>query len=1373
AAHGGVLLYSNAGNWYQGFVPYNTATGQVTIQREWDTYNPILSATDPTIACNDAGQSLAAGSQLTATIQAGSKVTAYWNQVWPHAIGPMLTYMANCGGPCTGVNATTLKYFKIDEAGLLSGTVGSGSWADGQMIAQNSSWTSTIPASVPNGYYLLRFETIALHSQPAQFYPECAQIQVVGGGTLAPTAAELVSFPGAYSQTDPGIDIDVYSTTAQTQTTYIIPGPPLYAGASGSTGTGNPTTTSKSSTTSVQVTTSTPTTKPSTTTSSTTSSTTHPVTTTTSTGTVPEYGQCGGVGWTGSTTCASPYKCTVSKIPFFPFSRKRATPPIASRVRDSTVSEGQNASSSTSSGRQKAAKGSTSKKRPAPPRTFAGMRPSKLRKGNDASAQAGADEGGQSSAIDATSFASPTTSPTHLYPTPPPYLNHEESAHAIPAPKSLNFPAGPSFLLGFSASMVNASVSPAPHDTDRTVEGQRHSVDIATSMVNAPVTSNKTGENVSELRAALNPGGQPRSVLERASHTAAVASPQLVEGDSEGGDAVMDNDGDPEFADDPAGVAPNDDDAIMEPNDAEHQVNVEEVDAPPVKRSRGRPRKIKATGAVAVQKRVKVQKRLAGRPRKNPVESTLKKPVGRPRRDGRPAGSVPKVEMAQSAASPPGMPPLRVGQTTTKTPASGLPTVTIPGGPQLTAPSPGFTAYPFYNPYAYAAALTAQFPQPGSVPGQLPWLANVGASSVVATNAAAGPSGTNSRLGRTRAATTETSTNMRNTDTAQLSCRPSASEARSVSPGPPEVVLHPQATVDDGEGDHENNAVFVYRPTHTHPLDSPSVPAFEKPSAADLELGDSSQLARKVPPEIFAAYEAQIPFLHKRTESGMPELYELHQTFWVPQKSNFFLFMGSSTRTTVNPTSSNPSDGCAAAAPVARSSTTSIQVHNPAFFFWDPLPLVLGGIKCPERECGKFLRREGYIKGPRKVLIASGGMGGESCFWICGVRYKCTSCINAETEKPGVVYQSWDQRILDSLPLLLRSEFPATMTERRSHTANPSTLPERLCVQAPVASGPGLTALHPSQSRTASNTSSSSTPPSAVVSVISDHLAPDTIRQALASLKGWPSSSSAPQPLTSAATQSDTRPARNAVGHSDEEQRGQIRGVSYGTGRETLTTPIVPATTEAAIAAPVVKVTPAAEDAEKNGPVCEAIRLLELDLPPKRGRPLSSKTSKAAASSSALAGAMRSLAAANQSQTTAINQQMYKNTTSQQTPPVLGDNLTGMAPPTAVSLWHPQHQGMAAASIAPNVPSTSQYTVASVSPLPVASNTTQGTTGAHQIRSFLSNSSSAAAASRAINNNTGSQSSTAVQPPESQSQPQTDTELDDHSTRSAVPADHQ
>ncbi|KAG5350860.1 Esterase/lipase/thioesterase [Termitomyces sp. Mn162] len=185
------------------------------------------NATDSTIACNDDGSSGAL--QLTANVVAGSAITAYWNQIWPHDVGPMLTYLAQCpGSTCTGVNAATLEWFKIDEAGLIDGTVYSGTWGSGKMIAQNSSWTTTIPSTVPSGNYLIRFETIALHSLPAQFYPECAQINISGGGSLAPTASQLVKFPGGYSNSDPGLIIDVYSNAAQTETTYPIPGPPLY-----------------------------------------------------------------------------------------------------------------------------------------------------------------------------------------------------------------------------------------------------------------------------------------------------------------------------------------------------------------------------------------------------------------------------------------------------------------------------------------------------------------------------------------------------------------------------------------------------------------------------------------------------------------------------------------------------------------------------------------------------------------------------------------------------------------------------------------------------------------------------------------------------------------------------------------------------------------------------------------------------------------------------------------------------------------------------------------------------------------------------------------------------------------------------------------
>ncbi|KAF5324111.1 hypothetical protein D9619_011382 [Psilocybe cf. subviscida] len=295
AAHGGVLAYSNAGKWYQGINPYDTLTGQVSIQRPWSSYNPIQDATASTLACNDDGSALSGSAQLTATVQAGSAITAYWNQVWPHAFGPQLTYLAQCpGSSCNGVSSKSLKWFKIDQAGLLSGTVANGQWAAGKMINQNSSWTTTIPSSVPSGSYLIRFETIALHSLPAQMYPECAQITITGGGSRAPTSSELVTFPGGYSNSDPGLTIDLYGTAAQTMTSYPIPGPPLYGSGSGlSSSSGGQTTV-------------TPTTTRSTTTAA-------PSSTSTASGpTAPHYGQCGGQGWTGPTVCASPYVCTVS-----------------------------------------------------------------------------------------------------------------------------------------------------------------------------------------------------------------------------------------------------------------------------------------------------------------------------------------------------------------------------------------------------------------------------------------------------------------------------------------------------------------------------------------------------------------------------------------------------------------------------------------------------------------------------------------------------------------------------------------------------------------------------------------------------------------------------------------------------------------------------------------------------------------------------------------------------------------------------------------------------------------------------------------------------------------------------------------------------
>jgi hypothetical protein len=60
-------------------------------------------------------------------------------------------------------------------------------------------YTITIPPNLKPGNYLLRTEVIMIQADPAQFYPECAQLQVLGEGTAFPNEEDLVAFPGAYN----------------------------------------------------------------------------------------------------------------------------------------------------------------------------------------------------------------------------------------------------------------------------------------------------------------------------------------------------------------------------------------------------------------------------------------------------------------------------------------------------------------------------------------------------------------------------------------------------------------------------------------------------------------------------------------------------------------------------------------------------------------------------------------------------------------------------------------------------------------------------------------------------------------------------------------------------------------------------------------------------------------------------------------------------------------------------------------------------------------------------------------------------------------------------------------------------------------------
>nr|ADX07320.1 putative endoglucanase II [Flammulina velutipes] len=190
--------------------------------------------------------------------------------------GPVIAYLAKVND-ATSLSVTGLKWFKIYQDGLSGGV-----WAVDKLIQNKGKVSFTIPSCIAPGDYLLRVELIALHgaqSYPgAQLYMECAQLRITGGGSTSPNT---VSFPGAYSGSDPGIKINIY----QSLTGYTIPGPAVFSCSGGGSAPDSPATTAQ--TTSVPS----PTTAPS--------------------GTVAQWGQCGGINYTGPTGCVAPYTCKV------------------------------------------------------------------------------------------------------------------------------------------------------------------------------------------------------------------------------------------------------------------------------------------------------------------------------------------------------------------------------------------------------------------------------------------------------------------------------------------------------------------------------------------------------------------------------------------------------------------------------------------------------------------------------------------------------------------------------------------------------------------------------------------------------------------------------------------------------------------------------------------------------------------------------------------------------------------------------------------------------------------------------------------------------------------------------------------------------
>ncbi|KAJ1932982.1 hypothetical protein EC988_009272 [Linderina pennispora] len=131
-------------------------------------------------------------------------------------------------------------WFKVFEDGY---DAGSKKWCVDKIRANGGKLNIKLPADIKAGNYLLRTEIIALHesdtdyavnpARGSQYYPNCAQVSVTGGGSAVPKGYAI---PGIYKTNSPGILFNLYSSYSS----YPIPGPPLYTGGAGSSPSSTP-----------------------------------------------------------------------------------------------------------------------------------------------------------------------------------------------------------------------------------------------------------------------------------------------------------------------------------------------------------------------------------------------------------------------------------------------------------------------------------------------------------------------------------------------------------------------------------------------------------------------------------------------------------------------------------------------------------------------------------------------------------------------------------------------------------------------------------------------------------------------------------------------------------------------------------------------------------------------------------------------------------------------------------------------------------------------------------------------------------------------------------------------------------------------------
>lgn len=123
SAHGFVHQFTvNGGDTFSGARPSNQRSNTPSVIRQITSPDPIYGANNPDINCGTGGGFPA--SQI-AEVKAGDTLEFDWRGAdlskWPHNVGPVITYLSDCGDSgCVGFDSTKARWFKIEQQGYKS-----------------------------------------------------------------------------------------------------------------------------------------------------------------------------------------------------------------------------------------------------------------------------------------------------------------------------------------------------------------------------------------------------------------------------------------------------------------------------------------------------------------------------------------------------------------------------------------------------------------------------------------------------------------------------------------------------------------------------------------------------------------------------------------------------------------------------------------------------------------------------------------------------------------------------------------------------------------------------------------------------------------------------------------------------------------------------------------------------------------------------------------------------------------------------------------------------------------------------------------------------------------------------------------------------